>query len=66
MTGYMIGRILGRLLAPLIIMAITAGIYCLITRVRKPFLKVMFSRWNVLAGVVILILSAIGQFVHSR
>lgn len=61
MTGEALGRIVGILLFPFIVMALVGGIYYLVKRPAITFRRAMFRWWVVLIGIVVLVLGLLGQ-----
>ncbi len=62
MTAFQIGKIVGFLIFPFILLFVIGGIYYAIKRPNKPFMRVVFSVPIVSAVLVITALSLIGQF----
>ena len=65
MTGEMLGRLVGLLIFPFLVMAIVGGVYYLAVRPRLTFRQAMFRWWVVLVGVLLLLLGVCGQLVST-
>jgi hypothetical protein len=58
-----IGRVVGTLLVPLVVMVVIGSILYFIRRPRVTLLGAIFRWWVVLVGVVVLLLGLLGQAV---
>jgi hypothetical protein len=58
-----IGRVVGTLVVPLLVMLVVGGIYYLIRRPRVTFLGAVLRWWVVLIGAAVLVLGLLGQAV---
>jgi hypothetical protein len=65
MTGEALGRLVGLILFPFLVMAIVGGLYYLAVRPRLTFLQAMFRWWVILVGVLLLVLGVCGQLVAN-
>jgi hypothetical protein len=63
--GEAIGRLVGTLLVPFVVMLVVGGIYYLIRRPRVTFWGAVFRWWVVLIGVIVLLLGLLGQAVNN-
>lgn len=61
MGSYQIGRILGTLLSPFLMMLIIGTIYYFIKGRRIPFRQAVFNRWVVVVSVIWVLISLFGR-----
>lgn len=65
MTGEALGRIIGLLIFPLLVMAVVGGVYYLAVRPRLTFRQAMFRWWVVAIAVLLWVMGLCGQLVQS-
>lgn len=65
MIGEAIGRVIGLIIFPFLVMAIVGGLYYLAARPRLTFLQAMFRWWVILVGLLLLVLGVFGQIMGS-
>lgn len=65
MTGYAVGRILGMLAIPLLVMLIVGAVYYVVSGRRVTFRQALLRWWNIAIGVVVLLLGLFGQAMSS-
>lgn len=65
MTGVVLGRIIGLIIVPFLLMALIGGVYYLAVRPRLTFRQAMFRWWVVALSVVLLLLSFWSRIVES-
>ncbi len=64
-TGYIIGRIVGLFIFPLIVMGIIGLFQYVRTKDKQLAKRTMFSWWSIGLGIVLLVLGVIGQMANN-
>ncbi|MBA3947646.1 MAG: hypothetical protein H0X37_24210 [Herpetosiphonaceae bacterium] len=65
MTGEFLGRLVGAILVPFIVMALVGAVYYRVTRPRFTFRQAVLRWWVILIGVVIFLLGVCGQLGNA-
>lgn len=64
-TGYIIGRVVGLIIFPLLIMGIVGLFQYARTKDKHRARRAMFSWWSIGLGIVFLVLGLVGQMVNN-
>ena len=65
MIGEALGRIIGLIILPFLLMALIGGVYYLAVRPRLSFRQAMFRWWVVALSLVLVLLSFLSRIVES-
>lgn len=65
MDGEALGRIIGLIILPFLLMALIGGVYYLAVRPRLTFRQAMFRWWVVALSLVLVLLSFLSRIVES-
>ena len=64
-TGYVIGRIIGLFVFPLLVMSVVGIAQYIRTKDKKSARRAMFSKWSIVLGIVLLVLGIVGQMANN-